>query len=163
MVMKKHNYKKGSLLIEAVVSVSVALLMLLAIIGTFSLTLRSAIVNSDRAQAAYLEEEGLEIIRILRDDSWNGNIASHSSGTNFYLGFNGTTWKATTTDTYIDNIFERKAVLTDVYRDNNQNIVSSGGTLDTKTKKATISVSWSSAVGTTTKSISTYFTNIFNN
>ena len=50
---------------------------------------------------------------------------------------------------------ERKITLSDVYRNANMDIVSSGGTLDGKTRLITVSVSWSTGGTTTTKSIST--------
>ena len=98
--------------------------------------------------------------KIFRDTSWT-NISAPVTGSSYYLTFNGTSWATSTTNTYIDGVFERKIVLSDVYRDANDDIVSSGGVLDTGTRKATVTVSWYEKTATTTKSISTYLTNIF--
>ncbi|MCX6701945.1 MAG: prepilin-type N-terminal cleavage/methylation domain-containing protein [Candidatus Zambryskibacteria bacterium] len=161
--MKMHTYKKGFTLIEVVVGSAVCLVVLVGLLSAFTVTLKLSLANTSKVQASFLEEEGLEAVRILRDNGWNTNIASQSSGVPFYLTFSGGTWQVTTTNIYIDGIFERKITLTNVYRGANQDIVSSGGVLDAKTRKATVSVAWSSGGATTTKSISTYFTNIFNN
>lgn len=155
--------QNGLALVEAVVAVGASLAVLLGILGVFAFILKSSLNNSAKVQASYLAEEGLEAVRILRDNGWNANIASVQTGTPFYLAFDGSTWQATTTNNYVNNLFERQVVLDNVYRDSNQNIVTNGGTLDPNTKKATVSVAWSSHGATTTETLMTYFSNIFNN
>lgn len=154
---------RGSVLIEAIVGSAVCLTVLLGVLGTFGAVSKMSRANTAGVQAAYLEEEALEAVRILRDTSWIANIASQTPGASFYLTFDGSTWKATTTNAYIANSFERRVVIDNVSRDGAQNIVISGGTLDPKTKKVTVFVSWSTRGVTTTRSLSTYLTNIFNN
>lgn len=154
---------RGFVLVEAVIAAAVVATVLASVVGALLLTLRSSLADTSKTQSSFLAEEGLEALRIMRDDSWNTNIASHTSGVKFYLTFDGTTWRATNTNIFIDKKFERSVVFSDVYRDSNQDIVSSGGTLDSNTKKVTVSVSWSDINATTTRSLSTYLTNVFNN
>ncbi len=157
------NTRRGSILIEGVVAAGLALTVIMGAIASFSYLYRLAINNTASTQAAFLEEEGLEAARILRDNGWAANIASQTSGAKVYLHFNGTTWVATSTNIYIDRTFERTIIFADVYRDGNKVIVSSGGTIDPQTKKVTASVAWSARGVTTTRSLSTYLANVFNN
>lgn len=167
--MTRHTTKhvwlhaqRGSVLIEAIVAAAIILVVLMGVISAFSYVYRSAINNTAIVQAAFLEEEGLEAVRILRDNGWAANIASQTSDVHVYLYFDGSTWTATSSNIFIDHTFERYVVFGDVYRDANKNIVSSG-TLDPAIKKVTTYVSWSTRGATTTRSLSTYLANVFNN
>lgn len=154
--------QKGFTLVEALIASALALTIVLGLIVTFMLVLRSTLANTPRTQAALLAEEGIEVTRLLRDASWSSNIATKTNDVPFYLTFNGTSWLATTTNTYINSTFERSVTLAAVYRDGNQNIVQSGGTLDPNARKVTVTVSWRQSA-TTSKSVSTYLTNVFSN
>ncbi len=136
---------KGLTLVEVVIASAIILAAIVTLLGVHTLYLKVALANTDSVKAAFLLEEGIEETRYLRDDSWSANIAG-----------------LTSTTTSIDN-FERMVTLSAVYRDSNGDIVSSGGTLDTNTKLITSSVSWMVNGATTTKSISTYLTNLYAN
>jgi Tfp pilus assembly protein PilV len=164
--MKKNlqSNKGGLALVEAMVASAVSLGIILALVGTASIVGRLSQGSVERVQAAFLIEEGLEAIRIIRDNGWSNNIALVPRDTPLYLHFDGTTWQATTTPFYIDGRFERVFLLSNVYRGADSSIVEAGGTLDPQVVKATVIVSWAMARGaTTTKQVSTYFTNIFSN
>ncbi len=161
--MKNSLSTKGFSLIEVVVGSSVCVIILLSLMGTFALQFKLAVANTSKIQAALLEEEGLEAARILRDNGWASNIATLATSTKFYITFDGTTWKATSTKQIIDSTFERSLMIQDVYRNGSKDIVTSGGTYDPDIKKITASVAWLQSGATTTKTLSTYLTNIFNN
>ena len=113
-------------------------------------------------QAAYLAEDGVEAVKTIRDISWT-NISSLSTTTNYYLYLDlssstNVLWRATTTATSSNPSFTRVLRLADVQRDVNGRIVSSGGTVDPKSKQVTVSLTWLAKSGTTTKSIVTYVT-----
>jgi len=159
--MLRYKHKQGFTLIEVVITASVFLVVILGVAGSFSSAVRTSIQNVDKVKASFLGEEGLEAVRLLRDSSWTGNIADKTSGAPFYLHFDGVSWTATSTNVLIDEVFERSIVFSDVYRDSSQNIVSTGGTLDPDIKKVTTLISWSYKGATTTRSLSTYLSNIF--
>lgn len=125
--------------------------------------LSGATENLKSAKGAYLAQEGIEAVKIIRDTNWS-TISTLSDNTNYYLYFDtasstNNTWKATSTISFIDSIFLRTFKLNAVYRDSDGRIQTSG-TLDTNTKKISVSVSWQSKNSTTTKTLSTYITNI---
>jgi len=155
------NKQKGFGLLEIIIGLAAISFSLFGILSVSQVSLQ--IINNDtqKLKADFLAEEGMEAVRILRDFSWNNNIKPLTPDNDYYLYFNGNTWQSTTTPVYIDG-FERKFVLSDVYRDGNDDIAS-GGNLDPDTKKITIFVSWQRRNSTTTDIISTYLTNLFKN
>ncbi|HEY4527342.1 MAG TPA: hypothetical protein VJK53_05885, partial [Candidatus Paceibacterota bacterium] len=63
-------------LIEALVASSILSVVLAAGIGAFLLSVRTSLGNTAEVQSAFLAEEGLEALRIMRDNGWTANIAS---------------------------------------------------------------------------------------
>jgi len=163
MSMKRAFRKKGFVLVEALVTAAILSFVLAGTIGGFLLSLQRSFENGAAVQATFLAEEGIEALHVMRDNGWDANIAPLASGSTIYLEFDGTTWQATTTNSYIDGIFERVITITEVRRDSAHDIVESGGTVDPGTKKIVSSVSWLAGRGTTTKELSAYLTNIFSN
>jgi prepilin-type N-terminal cleavage/methylation domain-containing protein len=162
--LKKIKYKKyiqGFSLIEVLIAVSV--------LGVLAVVLMSStnkgIILSNQAlsevQAGFILDEGAEAVKSLRDINW-ANISGVTDNTNYYLSFNNTTnlWSLSVTPSKIDS-FTRTVVFSPVYRDANDDIASSG-TLDSGTKKVTITTSWPTNGNTISKSISFYISNIFN-
>lgn len=151
------------MLVEAVIGTAVFLAVLIPLMSVFNTAVTTSRDNIYKIQASLLAEEGLEVVRLLRDNGWTANIAPHSSGSTFYLSFDGTNWVSSVNNVFIDNQFERKVIFYDVNRDGSKNIVLSGGTLDSDIKHVAVFVSWKSGNATTTKILETYLTNIFKN
>jgi len=160
---QKTAKNKGFGLLEIAIGVSIISLSIFSLTAVSNLALKLTEESARNTQASFLLEEGVEALKILRDSSWSANIAPLASGTVYYFAFTNHNWQATSTNIYIDGIFERNFALQGVNRDINDDIVSSGGILDPDTKKITISVSWLSRNGTTTQSVSAYITNLFDN
>lgn len=163
--MKKKrpiNSKNGFGLLEAVVGVSIISLSLAALMTVSQLSHKIVGESLRSVQASFLAEEGAEAIKSLRSVGWQSRIMPLADGADYYLNFNGAAWEATTTNSYVDGIFERKFSVYGVYRDASGDIAASGS-LDNGTKKVTVSVSWAGRNGTTTKSLTTYVTDIFSN
>lgn len=159
----KNNLNHGLTLVEVLIATSIILVFLMALLGAHNLYFQTALANGEVVKGAYLAEEGVEVVRFLRDSSWDTNIAPLVLDTDYYLVWTGGTWQTTTTQSLIDSVFERTITLSAVYRDVSADIVSSGGTLDPNTLLVVSSVSWPKNGVTVTKSISTYLTNIFDN
>ena len=157
---KFYKKSKGFGLIEIIIGSAILTVSLIAISTYFQKSLQLSQDSGKTVQAGFLLEEGVEVVKFFRDTSWV-NISSLTAGSSYYLQFDGSKWATTSSNVFVDGIFERKFVIDNVSRDANDDIVSSGGTNDADTKKAAVSVSWLGRNGTTTKSISTYITNIF--
>lgn len=152
--------KHGFGLIEIIVGGAVLATSLLGISAYYQQSLRVSRSTAQLVQASLLLEESLEVAKFFRDTGWT-NISTPATGTIYYLSFNGTNWATSTTNTYIDGVFERTIRLDDVYRSGTDDIVTSGGTIDTGTRKVTATVSWWDRTATTTRTIETYLVNIF--
>lgn len=148
---------------EVIIATSLILVFLVSLVAAYNLYLRLSLGNVRKVQATFLAEEGIEAVKLIRDSSWNGNIVPLSVDTSYYLAFSGSSWTATTSRQLIDNIFDRTFVLSSVFRDSASDIVESGGSLDPGSRKIVVSVSWFEHGATSTKTVSTYITNLFNN
>ena len=162
--MLKVNQKKGSGLVEILVAVSIFSVILVSLITVSNMYLSSAGESLKSAKGAYLAQEGMEAVKIIRDTNWN-NISAITDDVNFYIDFDtssstNNTWKSTSTFSYIDSIYIRVFKLNSVFRDSNGRIIQNGGTLDPNSKKVTVTVSWKTKNSTITKILSTYITNI---
>lgn len=162
---KKNN--KGMGLIEIIIASSIVMASLVSIIGVYNSMVALSLRNTDTVQATLLAEEGVEIARILRDKGW-ANIASSTEGSiySFYWNNASSTWVSTTTIISSD-FFERRVVYSPVYRNSSFDIVPTsfdpGVSVDTNSKKVTVTVTWPVAQGTSSKSIEAYIFNTFNN
>ena len=154
------SFRKGFGLIEIIVGSTILTISLIAISTYFQKSLQLNQDSGKTVQASFLLEEGIEVVKFFRDTSWQ-NISGLTAGTSYFLQFDGAKWATTSSNIFVEGVFERKMVIDNVSRDANDDIVSSGGTNVPDTKKATVSVSWLGRNGTTTKSIATYLTNIF--
>ena len=147
---------------EVLVSAVIITLVLVGVHATSVQALRLVQQSTKRTQAAFLAEETIEVLRSHRDSSWTSSFGSLTSGTNYFLEFTSGAWNITTTNIFVDDLFERTFTVADVYRDANDDIAGSG-TLDPGAKKVTATVSWHAQSGTTTQSVSTYITDLFGN
>jgi len=164
--IRSMGQKTGFGLLEIVIAASIISAVIFSLSFVFLISQKLETTSSNKIRANFLAEEGLEASRFLRDKSWSTNLAALSAGTNYYLAF------ATTTSTWsigaagpdkVDNLFYRKVTTENVSRDSNDNIVSSGGTNDPDTKKINMEVAWRERGATTTVTISTYLSDIFDN
>ena len=144
------------------VIIAIAAIVITGIIGAYPFFLRTGLATLDTSRASLLGEEGIEIVRMLRDDSWTSNIAALTLNTAYWSEFSASKWKSTTTPQLIDGKFNRTFKLSSVYRDSNDNIASSG-TLDPKTRRVDVVVVWKSSNGTSTATTSTFTTDLFSN
>lgn len=161
--MKSHRVSSGGFgMVEMVIGAAVLSTSLLGISSFFQTALRASSLTQASLQGDYLLEEGMESVKIFRDLSYTNNFFKMSTTTNYYFTWSGTNWATTTVNTFVDGKFERKFTLADVKRDVNSDIAGAG-TYDPDIKLVTVSVAWGSPLGTTTRSIQTYVTNIFNN
>lgn len=160
--MHKRSQQKGFGLIEIVISVTI----IGAVMWTaFYFYERALILNqrtTDLVQANMLLVEGVEVVKYLRDESWTTNIATLATSTPHYLIFTSGDWEIVSTSTSIDSVFTRYFVFENVYRDGNDDIAPSG-THDPNTLKLSMNVEILDRGATTTESITTYITNIFDN
>jgi hypothetical protein len=157
------NLSRGMSLAELVVVSAVIGVFLIAILGLYSLHMKVIFGSPRQVKATFLSEEGLEVVKYLRNVSWGANIATLPDNTDYYLVWQGGHWGISDTGSYVDGRYDRRVRFEAVYRDVNSNITISPGTLDPDTKKVVVTTSWTEGVSTSTKRVSTYLTDLFNN
>lgn len=161
--MNTHkHFSAGFGVIEVLVVTVIISLVLVGLHSAAAQALRLTYESVKRTRATFLLEETIEALRTKRDAGWSTSIGTLSGGTDYFLEFTGGAWTITTTNVFIDDTFERKFTIENVNRDGTDDIASSGSP-DTGTKKISASVSWYAPTGTTTQSITTYITNVFEN
>jgi type II secretory pathway pseudopilin PulG len=67
---KKNNNEKGFSLLEVIIAVGITSFAFVGIMAIFASNIRVELGNRDRITASYLAQEGVEVIRQLRDISW---------------------------------------------------------------------------------------------
>jgi len=149
--------KAGFSLLEVLIAVSLFSALILGIFGLHGTYIRLSRQNNENIKAIFLLEETLEVSRFFRDTGWDSEGLNLPLDTPLYLTFSGTEWQTQLPPIFIDGKYERTLTLSSVYRDGEDDIVLSGGALDTGTLKATAEVSWFRGSATTTKSIEAYF------
>jgi len=156
----KNLSQRGFGFIEVVVGVGISTVILTGILLSFQSYLKRAVSLPERVAANFLAEEGLEALRFIRDENW-ATFAALSGGTR-YLAFVGGTWTITETPEYINGAL-RSFTISDVSRNAEDDIITSGGVNDSGTKKAEMAVAFVERGATTTLTLSTYFANIHAN
>ncbi|MEK7596656.1 MAG: type II secretion system protein [Patescibacteria group bacterium] len=156
--MIKHR-ESGSTLIEVVVVAAILSLVSLSFLGTFAALSSFHEKNQRAIKGLLLAEEGLEAVRLIKSGNWN-DLAIIPPGSTRYLILSPLSWSITISPEIIDGIFYRSIRVFKVMRDINDDIVSSGGTIDLDTLRFESSVSWSVRNATATVSYEAYMTDI---
>jgi Tfp pilus assembly protein PilV len=153
------NSRKGSTLIEVVVASSILSVVCLTFLGVFSVLSHFHQKNMYSIKGGLLSEEGVEALRLMKSEDWNV-LASVPAGEARYFALGTSTWSATSTPEIVDGAFYRTFRIYAVSRDESDDIVASGGTVDPNTLLVESSVSWNWRGATTTTAYKAYFTNI---
>jgi len=133
-----------------------AFIVALAVAQNSIFVARSALYS---AQAGFLLEEGVQAVKILRDNDWD-NISALSASTTYYPAFSSGTWTLSATPSTVGN-FTRIVEMDSVNRDNSTGDISSSGTDDPGTKLFTVTVSWAGGPQNFSKTLSFYLSDIF--
>jgi type II secretory pathway pseudopilin PulG len=151
MKQRARNTNQGFTSLEVVIGVSIAATVLIFAMYTINSFINSARDVTEKTQALYLAEEGLELVRFIRDENWS-NISALPVSTTRYLAIATSTISATTTPEVL-GAFTRSFQMENVYRNTTtDDIVASttgGSVADTGSKYVRMTVSW----GTPTKSV----------
>jgi type II secretory pathway pseudopilin PulG len=143
---------RGITSIELVFGVTIVGIILVYSMNSIAQFVNSARDVTEKTQALYLAEEGLELTRFMRDNNWTYVSAIPLNTTRYLATSTGATILVSTTPEVIGS-FTRSFTVQNVYRNSNDDIVASttgGSTADTGSKYVTMMVSW----GTPTKSVS---------
>lgn len=156
----RDQYISGFGVVEALIGVSILVTASIFVYFSMSLFLNTRAELLLKTQSLYLAEEGLEVLRYLRDEDWSVLGTELSTDTTYYLLAGSDEVGTTTVPEVIDGTFTRSFVLRDVYRDDVTTDVSAGGagtSIDSDAKEVEMSVFY----GTGTTTLTTILTNLF--
>lgn len=90
----KSNFRSGSLaftLIETLLAITMVMVVLTSVTGLILMTLLANSMNQHQLQATYLAQEGVEVLRYMRDSNWLQNYDWDGGdwGTSFEAGATG--------------------------------------------------------------------------
>ena len=162
MFFKKDTNSNGFALVEVMIACALVATVTITLLSFAQKGLGLSSRSLRQVQATLLLEEGAEAVKTIRDASWS-NISGLTLNTNYYLSYNNTSnvWSLSTTASNIDGIFTRTVVFSSVERDSNDDIVTTGGTTDTGMKKVTITTTWLSTEGLTSRVLTFYIADMF--
>ncbi len=166
MAINKTQNLKGMSLIEILIVISIITIGLVYLLGMFSFSLRIAGSEQKLTRANFMAQEAMEGVRNFRDETtWGENgLDTLNVSTFYHLEKTGSPPKWTLSpDTKTINGFTQKIVVDNVRRDlyDNKlnNIVENGGTLDSDTRKVTVTISWLERGKSKEIELITFFTN----
>lgn len=134
---KAKHKSKGALLVEVLLAMALSSILLPALLTGLFTSSQGKTQQNKRVAAIALMKETEEAVRSVREKGWS-NIPA--AGT-YHPGVSANAW-ALLSGTESINGYTRSVAISDVYRDSNGVVVQNGGTLDSSTKKAVISITW---------------------
>jgi len=167
---KIRNYKiknlkllSGQSLLEALLSITLGVLLIGSSVGLIGLSLRSFNSVKQHLQANSLMRQTSEVIQSLTNDNWH-SIYDLTKATNYKISVSGNTWSISSgqeTSTINSIPYKRYFQIYNVTRDGSGNIFTSG-TNDPSTQKITIFLEYGNNY-VSSSSLSFYLTRSSNN
>lgn len=139
--------KKGQSLVELLIAIGLTAVLIPALLTGLISSRGGKPQQNQRVDAVNLLKETEEAIKNVRDAGW-ANITTNGT---YYPQISGNSWSLVSGIQSL-NGFSRSIVISDVYRDPNGSITTSGGTLDPSTKKAELTISWSTPFASSARS-----------
>jgi len=142
------RFNSGQSLLEIIVAVGVAVLLITGLVVGTSVSLRTSQYGQRRSQATKYAQEGIEILRSLRDSmDWDDFIALDTNGsgaTSLCLGNDAVPVPGSNCESNLDTVFARQLLLE--WNDADDRI------------ELTVIVSWPEGGQTPDVALDTYFT-----
>ena len=164
MYNKHKNKTSGFGSIEILVASSIIAIAFLGLKSTATMSLKILNLSTHRLKASFLLEEGMEALKIMRDNGWV-NVGELNPYISYYFVFEDSTWKTTSVNTFIDGVYERTITIPNRIKreDGTDDIVPPGPGTYTGlgTRGFNYTVSWSDGKSTSTESVYGYIMNIF--
>src|SRR3989339_536874 len=96
-MLKNIDKTKGSGFVELIIGLSIIFVALTSVVSSYNFFFKVAKNNTKVIKAEFLLEEGVEVLKFVRDSDWT-NISSLSSGSDYYLSFDGSLWSVSNTN-----------------------------------------------------------------
>ena len=153
----------GFSMVEIIIAIAIALFFFSSIYGIISFSNKIMHEGLRKTEAIQFAQEGIEIVRTIKNNNWTDDIAILTSGVAYYPVIVDGRWTLTAVaQPAINGVFTRTITIYSVNRDVNDDIAEAG-TDDPKTKRIVASVSWLERGNNEAVSLQAYLTNFLNN
>ena len=159
----RHTPARGISIVEIVIAAAVIGVSVVGLVGAVQVYLKLVYQNTRQAQAVLLLDETAEALQYLRDDSFSEHIGGTENDTAYAVVWNGTGYELGTSTITLPYDMTRTVMFSTVERDSSDKIVSSGGSVDGGTRRATITISWPYKEATSTVSSELLIHNTYDN
>ena len=153
---------KGALVIDILIASFFIVSALASLLVLANLSLKASLSANKKTEAKSLVQAAAEAVRNFRDNTdWQSNgLGTLTLGISYHLGKSPdfSYWTLNPGEEQIKG-FLREIIFENARRDQNYNIIESGGNEDADTKKLTIIISWQEKQQNRQLSLVTYFTN----
>lgn len=138
--------EKAVSVLELLVVVAIIVVALTSLLGLAALSIKSSVLVKETGQANSFAQEAMEAVRNFRDGTTWGTdgLGALMTGVSYFpqkTADNPPKWQISSGEETLSS-FKRKIVFYNAQRDAYDNIVESGGSADTNTKKVVVTVSW---------------------
>src|SRR3989344_1190998 len=137
------SIKTGQSLVEIMIAMGISAIILPAIYLGLIATRENQAQRLQRVTATNLLREAAEATRVVRENGWTGFAVNGV----YHPQVVTSTWTLASASATLDG-FTRAVTISDVFRDSQSHIVTTGGTLDPSTKKVDYAVSWTTPFAT---------------
>ncbi len=156
-MLKNKKRQSGQLLIEVLIALAISAIILPVLANGLFASKQGKAQESQRIAATALLKEADEAVKSVREKGWS----SFAINGTYHPAVSGNAWIFSPSTESI-NGYGRSIVISDVFRDANGVVVTSGGTLDPSTKKIHLTVTWGSPYASSVDSVM-YLTRYLNN
>ena len=133
---------RGSLLLEAIIAVGLAASFITAVMHLALLSNEAMSKVEERGEANYLAQQAIESVATMKFS----DLSNINNGKTVF-DVNTSKWTIQPGQEVLANGMIRQITITDVQRDSNCNVVSSGGTIDVDSKRVSGSIQWTDITG----------------
>ena len=131
--------KRGFSVVEIIIAAAIFTLTVGAFVLASEVLRELAANNVERTEAALLLEEGAEAMLILRDFSWEANVAILETDSLYYLYWDGSSYQMSEEEVVINQSYLRRVTLYEAHRNASGTYVESG-TVDPDTRRVLIEI-----------------------
>lgn len=157
----KSVSSRGVTVIEVLIGAAMVSTIVIMVLVTLSLFLDSRQELLTKTKSLYAAEQGIEMLRWIRDNNWN-TIATIPLNTTYYLSVTTTTLGVSATPEVLDGTLRREFVVRSVYRNSTTDDVvastTAGGVIDTGAREIEMRV----GDGQSTSTLFVILTDLFN-
>lgn len=137
------NSQAGLSIIEIIIAMALLVIIAAGAVGAVIGSFSSTRLAQEELRATLMAEEGLEAVQSIRNQDWS----LLTTGTHGLDKTEGSWSLNGENDTDTSNTYTRSVAISEVARDDNGDIVQSGGAIDPNTKLVVVNVVWNFTPG----------------